>query len=179
MSEGTQPTAADPQEFRRAMGRFATGVTVVTGWADGPVGFTCQSFVSVSLRPPLISLCADENGRAWSQIRSAGRLCVHVLSDDQEGLCQAFGSRAGSKFDGADWSLSEWGTPTLSGVLLRVHADITAVHPAGDHEIALAEVREIEPLADGRPLLFYRGMLGTGMHGPVPAPPSFWENGWG
>lgn len=179
MSEATQPTAVDPQDFRRAMGRFATGVAVVTGWADGPVGFTCQSVVSVSLRPPLISLCAEETGRAWSGIRDAGRLCVNVLGDDQEALCQAFGSRSGTKFEDADWSLSEWDTPALGGVLLRVHADISVVHPAGDHELALAEVRAVEPLAEGQPLLFYRGMLGTGMHGPVPAPPSFWENGWG
>src|SRR4051812_9444887 len=115
-----------PQEMRRAMGGFASGVTVVAGIDDGePVGFACQSFASVSLEPPLVLFCADHRGRAWPRIRTSGRFNVSVLAEDQSEVCSRFGSSKGRKFDGLDWHESPWGTPVIDGVLLHVHC---AVH---------------------------------------------------
>lgn len=168
-----------PAEFRRALGMFASGVTVVTGLDDGdPVGFACQSFASVSLEPPLVLFCADHRGRAWPRIRKSGRFCVNILSEDQVDVCGRFGSSKGAKFDGLDWDLSRWGTPALRGVLLRVHGEVHDVHVAGDHDVVIGRVRELEP-ADGeqRPMLFFRGRFGLDRDDPAALGPNLW--GWG
>ncbi|WP_016694683.1 flavin reductase family protein [Rhodococcus rhodochrous] len=152
-----------PDEMRRAMGRFASGVTVVTGLdEDGPTGFACQSFASVSLEPPLVLFCADHRGRAWPRIRRAGRFTVNVLGAGQSDLCARFGSSRGPKFDGLDWELSRWDTPSLPDVLLRVHASVEDVHVAGDHDVVIGRVAELECLADDGPMVFYRGGFDLG-----------------
>ncbi|MFC5819003.1 MULTISPECIES: flavin reductase family protein [Nonomuraea] len=169
------PTTA---EFRRAMGMFASGVTVVTGLDDGePVGFTCQSFASVSLEPPLILFCADHRGRAWPRIRKSGRFCVNVLGEDQVELCGRFGSSTGGKFDGLGWDLSRWGVPALRDVLLRVHGEVRDVHVAGDHDVVIGLVRELEPVTEQQPMLFYRGRFGLGERRPGEPGANLWS--WG
>ena len=171
--EAMQPT---PAAMRRAMGSFATGVTVVTGYDDGPVGFACQSFASVSLEPPLVLFCADHRGRAWPSIRRSGRFTVNVLAEEQDDLCQRFGSNRGRKYDELDWSLSSWGTPALPGVLMRVHAQVETVHVAGDHDVVLGRVLELETdPGQRRPRLFFRGRFG--IDDPAAVAPSVW--GWG
>ncbi|WP_204164541.1 flavin reductase family protein [Nocardioides daejeonensis] len=155
-------TVPTPAEMRAAMGRFASGVTVVTGvGAEGPVGFACQSFASLSLDPPLVLFCADHRGRSWPLIRDAGRFCVNVLAEHQTDLCDRFGSSRGARFDGLDWSPSPWGTPSLAGVLLRVHADVEAVHAAGDHDVVIGRVLGLDTADFGRPMVFYRGAFGV------------------
>jgi flavin reductase (DIM6/NTAB) family NADH-FMN oxidoreductase RutF len=155
-----------PAAMRAALGLFASGVTVITGLDDGePVGFACQAFASVSLDPPMIMFCADHGGRAWPRIRKSGRFTVNVLGEEQADLCTRFGFRDGRKFEGLDWSLSRLGTPALPSVLLRVHAEVAAVHVAGDHDVVIGLVREIEHEPAGhrtrrRPLLFYQGQFG-------------------
>jgi flavin reductase (DIM6/NTAB) family NADH-FMN oxidoreductase RutF len=152
--------------MRGALGLFASGVTVITGLDGGePVGFACQAFASVSLDPPMIMFCADHGGRTWPRIRKSGRFTVNVLGEEQADLCARFGSRNGRKFEGLDWSPSRLGTPALRGVLLRVHAEVAAVHVAGDHDVVIGLVREIEHEPAGhrehrRPLVFYRGQFG-------------------
>lgn len=159
------------------MGTFVTGVTVVTGYDDGePVGFACQSFASVSLEPPLVLFCADHRGRAWPRIRAAGRFCVNVLTEEQNDLCDRFGSSRGAKYDGLDWELSRWGSPMLPGVLTRVHAEIHDVHAAGDHDVVIGRVLELETREDERPMLFFRGRFGIDPE-PDPVPHELW--GWG
>lgn len=179
------PTGApppSPTEFRRAMGRFASGVTVITGMDDGdPVGFTCQAFTSVSLQPPLILFCAGHQGRSWPRIRRSGRFCVHVLGEDQVDLCERFGSSHGKRFEGLDWAVSRWGVPTLDGVLLRIHAEVADVHVAGDHDVVIGRVRQLEPVEEQRPMLFFRGQIGLGPAQPgSPHPhPWSWSDRWG
>ncbi|WP_078888424.1 flavin reductase family protein [Streptomyces sclerotialus] len=155
------PAAAPPTPRQmRALGAFATGVTVVTGLDGGePVGFTCQSFASVSLAPPLVLFCADHRGRSWPRIRAAGRFAVNVLSEDQTELSARFGSRTGRKYEGLGWDLSRWGTPSLRGVLLRVHAEVTDVHGAGDHDVVIGRVLALEPGRESRPLVYHRGQF--------------------
>jgi flavin reductase (DIM6/NTAB) family NADH-FMN oxidoreductase RutF len=153
--------------MRGALGLFASGVTVITGLDDGePVGFACQAFASVSLEPPMIMFCADHGGRTWPRIRKSGRFTVNVLGEEQADLCARFGSRGGRKFEGLDWSPSLLGTPALPGVLLRVHAQVADVHVAGDHDVVIGLVRDVEhdpadsPEHHRRPLVFYRGQFG-------------------
>lgn len=162
------PDAPSPDEMRRALGQFASGVTVVTGLdTEGPVGFTCQSFASVSLEPPLILFCADHRGRAWPRIRRSGRFTINVLREDQTDLCARFGSSRGAKFDGLTWEPSRWSTPSLPGVLVRVHADVQSVHTAGDHDVVIGRVRELESVCEERPMVFFRGSFGLGA-APLP-----------
>ncbi|MGW1225968.1 flavin reductase family protein [Streptomyces sp. NPDC001478] len=159
-AEATEPT---PPRMRRALGDFASGVTVVTGLGpDGvPAGFACQSFASVSLEPPLVLFCADHRGRAWPRIREAGRFAVNILAEEQSDLCGRFGSSRGRKFEGLDWEVSRWGTPSLPGVLTRVHAEVDEVHGAGDHDVVVGRVLALETVTDRPPMLFFRGGFGV------------------
>lgn len=177
MSETAQLTPPTPREMRTAMGSFASGVTVVTGYDDEPVGFACQSFASVSLEPPLVLFCADHRGRAWPRIRSTGRFTVNVLGEDQRDLCDRFGSSRGEKYDGLDWTMSAWDTPSLPGVLMRVHAEVHSVHVEGDHDVVVGRVLQLETAEDdSRPMLFFRGRFGIeDLHTRLA--PTLW--GWG
>ena len=177
---GSSTDGVTPDQMRAAMGCFATGVTVVTGVAgDEPVGFACQSFASVSLDPPLVMFCADHRGRTWPRIRTSGWFTVNVLGDDQVDVCSRFGSSRGRRFDGLEWTRSRWGTPSLHGALMRVHGEVEQVHVAGDHDVVIGRVHELERTQDGRPLLFFRGTFGV--ETPTVAAPTRWGYGdrWG
>ena len=152
---------ASPQEMRRVLGSFATGVTVVTGTAGGlPVGFACQSFASVSLEPPLVLFCPAHTSRSWPLIRESGSFCVNVLADDQEDLCARFATTGADKFADLAWHQTPWG-PSLDGVLSTVMCEIQDVHAAGDHDIVVGRVRELVlHRDDAAPLVFYRGTFG-------------------
>lgn len=151
----------EPAEMRRVLGQFATGVTIVTGSdAEGPVGFACQSFTSVSLDPPLVLFCPAHTSTSWPRIRSGGVFSVNVLADDQLEVCRAFASSGGDKFDGVAWHETAWG-PALDDVLATVHCDIEAVHPAGDHDVVIGRVRRLVTHRESAPLLFFRGQFGV------------------
>jgi 3-hydroxy-9,10-secoandrosta-1,3,5(10)-triene-9,17-dione monooxygenase reductase component len=155
--------APSPEDMRQHLGYFATGVTVITAEDEaGPVGFACQSFSSVSLEPPLVLFCVDESSRSWPRIRAAGTFCVNILAEDQQELCGRFGSKTGAKFEGLEWTRSAWDTPALPDVLIRVHAEVAQVHTAGDHDIVIGRVLELEQPRGGRPLVFYQGRFGLG-----------------
>ncbi|GHH69309.1 hypothetical protein GCM10017673_19570 [Streptosporangium violaceochromogenes] len=161
----TPPT---PLELRRAMGAFASGVTVITGMDGGePVGFACQAFASVSLEPPLILFCADRGGRTWPKIRRSGRFTVNVLGEDQGDLRDRFGSGGGRRYEDLEWDLSRWGTPALPGVLLHVHAEVDTVHTAGDHDMVIGRVLEVRPGSARRPMIFFRGRFGVDSEPPA------------
>lgn len=151
--------APTPEEMRHALGHFATGVTVVTGFSpEGhPVGFACQSFASVSLEPPLVLFCADHRGRSWPRMRDAGRFTVNVLHHDQLELVQRFGSTDGARFEDLHWLPSEVGGPSLPGALMRIHCAVEQVHVAGDHDVVIGRVLGLDDSGAGRPMLFYRG----------------------
>lgn len=156
--EPNQPT---PAQMRQALGHFATGVTVVTGFsAEGePVGFACQSFASVSLAPPLVLFCADHAGRSWPLMRATGRFTVNVLHHEQLELVERFGSPAGRRFEGLDWFRSQHGGPSLTDALMRIHCSVERVHVAGDHDVVIGRVRDLADSGRGRPMLYYRGQF--------------------
>lgn len=147
--------------YREVMGRFATGVTVVTTLDDdGPSGFTCQAFLSLSLDPELVALGVATSSRTWNRIQRTGHLCVNVLSDRQEGLARAFAEKAEQKFEGVGWRRGPLGMPVLEDTVAWAECDLLDVHPAGDHALAVAKVVALGS-GDGRPLVFYRGGYGT------------------
>ncbi|HVF74189.1 MAG TPA: flavin reductase family protein, partial [Acidimicrobiales bacterium] len=132
----------DVARFRDVLGHFGTGVTVITGMAkDVPVGFTAQSFTSVSLDPALVAVCPARSSVSWPVIRHGGTFCANVLAEDQESLGRVFATRGADKFKGVPWKPSPaTASPILDGVLAWVDCRIVAEHDGGDHVIAVARV---------------------------------------
>ncbi|WP_344570510.1 flavin reductase family protein [Streptomyces axinellae] len=166
----------DPARFRRVLGDFASGVTVVTAPAAdgeaGPAGFACQSFASLSLEPPLVSFMVGRTSTTWPRIARAGVFCVNVLSAGQGELCRAFAVSGADKFAGVAHSPAPGtGSPLLAGVSAWIDCEIHAVHTGGDHLIVVGRVRALDAVDDGTgPLVFHRGTLGTFTPAPAPAP---------
>ena len=156
---------AAARRFRDVLGRFASGVTVITGLSgDQPVGMTCQSFSSVSLEPPLVVFVPAKSSRAWPLIHRAGRFCVNFLAADQAGLSNTMASRGTDKFADVSWTPSpETGSPMLDGALAQVDCTIQSVHEAGDHYVVIGRVVDLISRDEGlqHPLLFFRGEYRT------------------
>lgn len=162
----------DRDEFRRVLGHFCSGVTIVTAVTadsaatsiDGaaereevPVGFSCQSFASLSLTPPLVTFLVGRESTTWPRIAEAGQFCVNILATEQEELCRAFAVSGADKFSGVEWAPAPaTGSPVLAGSLAWVDCTVEAVHPGGDHWIVIGRVRALDATAGSDPLLFYR-----------------------
>jgi 3-hydroxy-9,10-secoandrosta-1,3,5(10)-triene-9,17-dione monooxygenase reductase component len=152
--------AFDTGRFREVMGHFATGVTIITAMEDeGPVGFTCQAFASLSLDPPLVVLAPGKSSTSWPRIAQAGFFCVNILAEDQEALSRDFAVSGGDKFAGVGWRIGGNGAPLLDGVLAWLECRLVATHDAGDHELVTGAVHDMG-VTRGRPLLYYRGGFG-------------------
>jgi 3-hydroxy-9,10-secoandrosta-1,3,5(10)-triene-9,17-dione monooxygenase reductase component len=152
----------DSAHFRKVLGNFPTGVTVITT-ANGSsqlLGFAVGSFFSVSLDPPLIGFCAAKSSSSWPVIRDSGAFCVNVLADDQEALCRQFSSKGEDRFVGVDWEPGATGAPRITSALCWIDCRIEAVHDAGDHEICIGRVWDLDHQRDGGPLLFFRSAYG-------------------
>ncbi|MGW5676084.1 flavin reductase family protein [Streptomyces sp. NPDC003860] len=149
----------DPGEFRRVLGHFATGVTVVTAQDDdGPAGFACQSFSSLSLDPPLIAFMVGRTSTTWPRIARAGSFCVNVLGEEQGELCRGFAVSGADKFAGVTHRPAPVsGAPLLAGTTAWVDCAVHAVHTGGDHLIVVGRVTALGAEADGDPLVFHRG----------------------
>lgn len=163
-------TAVDQAEYRRVLGHFATGVTVVTA-LDGskPVGFACQAFAALSLDPPLILFCPSQRSRTWPVIERAPGFCVNVLTDRQRGISTVFGTAGADKFAAVPWTAAPSGAPVLAGVLTWIDCVVRNVHAAGDHFVVIGEVTALGERRAERPLLFYRGGY-TATEAAAPAP---------
>lgn len=159
----------DQGEFRRVLGNFATGVTVVTAPAteggDAPAGFACQSFSSLSLDPPLVVFMVGRTSTTWPRIAHAGVFCVNVLGAGQAGLCRAFAVSGTDKFAGVPYDAAPaTGSPRLAGAVAWIDCAIHAVHTGGDHLIVVGRVEALgahsEEDGETAPLLFHRGRFG-------------------
>ena len=148
----------DSSQFRQLLGRFATGVTILTTrTAEGqPLGMTATSLSSVSLRPPLISVCVDREAELHEVILKAPEFVVNVLASPQEVLARRFSDKYDDRFDGIGYQLSPEGLILLDGVLAHVICERDATYSAGDHTIVLGRVVG-GATGEGRPLLYYRG----------------------
>ena len=151
-----------PQQFRAALGRFSSGITVITvETTAGQVhGMTASSFCSVSLRPPLVLVCVDHLAETYLHLRERGRFGVSVLKEDQEALSEFF---ADPERDpdaafrlGIRYNLMKSGMPVLADTLANLDCEILQAHAAGDHTIFVGEVKEVS-VAEGSPLLYFRG----------------------
>ncbi len=136
--------AIEKDFFRQVMGRFATGVTVVTTKHEGILaGLTVNAFCSVSLTPPLILVCVDLNSQAIPLIRASQSFAVNMLTAEQEHLSRCFSTHSEERFDRfchASYHTAVTGVPILDGSLAFIDARMTAEYPGGDHAIFLGQV---------------------------------------
>ena len=153
-----------PQRMRSVLGIFTTGVVVVAALGEEPLGFTCQSFASLSLEPPLISFSPARTSTTWPRIRDLGRFCVNVLAHDQAPLSEQFARPGPGKFGDAAWTPSAFGSPVLDGVSAWIDCDLAAEYDGGDHTIVVGAVRSLHSVPDRHPLIFYRGRYAPSEH---------------
>ncbi|MFF4595987.1 flavin reductase family protein [Amycolatopsis sp. NPDC001319] len=161
----------DSRAYRDAVGRYASGVVVVGATADDGqrVGFTCQSFHSVSLDPPLILIGVARTSSTYPLIRDLGRFAVSVLGHGHREVASAFARKGVDRWSGVAHTETAAGNPVLSESLVWLDCEIDAEHDAGDHHLVVGRVLEMSSpdAQDGaEPLLFYRG----GFHRIAPAP---------
>jgi 3-hydroxy-9,10-secoandrosta-1,3,5(10)-triene-9,17-dione monooxygenase reductase component len=155
--------AVDPRTMRDVLGHFASGVTVVTAQGEhGPIGFTCQSFSSLSLDPPLVAIAPARASRTWPRLRELGRFCVNVLAEDQTALSARFARSSADKFAGVSWRRSPQGQPVLDDVVAWIDGELWAEYDGGDHTIAVGRVHDLGADPKRSPLLYYRGGYGIG-----------------
>ena len=149
----------DPDSFRSVLGRFASGITVVTTRdIDGrDVGMTVSAFASVSLDPPLISVCIEHRASMFRALCMAEQFGVSILASDQEALSRRFAAMESShRFEGIGYERGESGVVLLDEALAHIECRRVAQHEAGDHTIFIGEVERADA-RDARPLLYYRG----------------------
>lgn len=162
MAQDMQKTGpqAETLALREVLGRFATGVTVVTiaGQDGRPMGFTANSFASVSLDPPLVLWSPARSSSRFAAFSAARHYVIHVLAEGQRDLVTHFAS-SGAGFEGLSSGLNAEGVPLLDGALARIHCEQHATHEGGDHLIIVGRVLRADK-AEGAPLVFSQGRYG-------------------
>jgi flavin reductase (DIM6/NTAB) family NADH-FMN oxidoreductase RutF len=145
-------------EFRHALGRFASGVTVVTTRdAEGKLhGITVSAFCSVSLVPPLILICIDVNTGSHHALVQSDSFVVNLLREDQQYLSDRFASYLPDKFETVPYHAGINDLPVLDGALANLECRLVNVHPNGDHTIFVGQI-ERATVADGKPLVYFHG----------------------
>jgi 3-hydroxy-9,10-secoandrosta-1,3,5(10)-triene-9,17-dione monooxygenase reductase component len=152
----------DAAVMRHALSHFGSGLTVITGHTDdGPVGFTCQSFFSLSLDPPLVTFAPSRTSTTWPVIRPLTSFVINILADHQDAHSNSFAQSGSDKFAGVDWSLSRFGAPVLSDALATLDCRLWAEYDGGDHTLVAAEVLDLKVDGERAPLLYYKGRYGS------------------
>ena len=163
--------AITPTDWRAAMGRFPSGVTIVTSWDHGaPVGTTVNAFCSVSLEPPLLLVCLVHANPALAPIERSGLIGVNFLPTEACDLARLFGrDSGGDRFAEVAYSAREGGAPQLAAACVFIDCVLEQAHDAGDHRILVARGVAIDHASTGAPLLYHRGAF------PSPSDPAAWE----
>ena len=148
----------NPDEFRRVLGHFATGVTLVTTCdAEArPTGLTASSFCSVSLDPPLVLVCVDHKSQSYPALRESGCFGINILHDEHEPVSRRFATTRLDKFDELPYRLGVLGVPLIEGALAHLECRTVSAYVEGDHTIFVGRV-ESAHAGEGEPLLYYRG----------------------
>lgn len=159
-SEGGQPREAPvtSDEFRRACGRFATGITIasVLDASGSPHGLTVNSFTSVSLDPPLILICLGHAVACIDAFRESRHFGLNVLSERQQELSDRFARKGQDRFDGLEWYRGESGVPLLPDVLATIECRVQQRITSGDHDIFVGEMLRMRT-GEGEPLIYFAG----------------------
>lgn len=159
----------DSRSFRKALGCFATGVTVVTTLnpqSKAPVGVTVSAFSSLSLEPPLVLFCLGTMTSSLEAFRGFGHFAINVLSEHQRDLSIRFASRSDDKWIGMPFDTWNSGVPILKGCLANLECTVEDVRDGGDHVIFIGRVDRIRHQEGGSPLIYFRGSYVD--YGPPP-----------
>jgi flavin reductase (DIM6/NTAB) family NADH-FMN oxidoreductase RutF len=146
----------DDRQFRNAMGKFATGVTVILTEVEGePHGMTANAFMSVSLTPKLVVVSIGENARILSKIKESQKFTVNILAADQQEISMIF---AGQIKDNREVAFDRLGgQPVVPGAIVQVSCEVSAEHVEGDHTLFIGKVTDIHLEDDSDPLIFFSG----------------------
>jgi flavin reductase (DIM6/NTAB) family NADH-FMN oxidoreductase RutF len=155
------PSTLTQAEFRKALGCFATGVTVITVDREGEIhGMTANAFTSVSLDPMLVLVCVDHRARTHAHLHEKKRFGINVLSESQRSISEYYArsteTHQHAEGAGASFDRTQHGTPVLHGALAYLECRLQTAHDAGDHTIFIAAVEDVV-VREGKPLLFFRG----------------------
>jgi len=157
-----------PQRLRHVLGHFASGLTVITAAThNGPAGFTCQSFSSLSLDPALVTFSPARSSRTWPLLRQAGRFTVNILPAGHQHLAGQFARSGTDKFAGVDYCSSPLGNPVLDQALAWVDCELHEEYDGGDHTIVVGAVRALGAREGAEPLLFFKGGYFDGVPSPA------------
>jgi len=153
---GGQAAPLTREEFRRACGRFATGITIATvSDAQGtPHGLTVNSFTSVSLDPPLLSICLGHAVSLIEVFRAASYFGINVLAESQRTVSERFARKGYDRFEGIEWQAGANGVPLIIGVLAAMECRTVERIRAGDHDIFLAQMVTAR-VVEGKPLVYF------------------------
>ena len=144
-----------PEDFRNALSRFASGVTIVTVSSDGELhGMTASAFASVSLDPPRILVSLDKTSRTRSMLAEIGSFAVNILSGGQESISRSFAVSGPKPFDTLSHKLGENGAPLLDGAIAWMECSVVQIVDGGDHDIVIGDVTA-SVAADGDPLIYF------------------------
>src|SRR5262245_34716041 len=148
----------DSKLQRKIMGRFATGVTVVTtAGAGGMGGLTANAVASLSLDPPLVLVAVDKRAGSYPEITANGCYAVNILAADQEEISRRFATPGPKDYTGLTWTKAVTGAPVLEGSLGWVDCRLAEVLPGGDHDIFVGEIVAGDSRDEGLPLLYFSG----------------------
>jgi flavin reductase (DIM6/NTAB) family NADH-FMN oxidoreductase RutF len=157
-SEGSvqQLAPVTSEEFRRACGRFATGVTIATAIDDTgmPHGLTVSSFTSVSLEPPLVLICLGHRVTVIDIFRKAKYFGINVLGADQQEMSDRFARKGQDRFGGLTWEAGKTGVPLLPGSIARIECTVHEWFTSGDHDILVGQMVGAT-VEDGAPLIYF------------------------
>ena len=150
----------DSKFLRKTLGKYSTGVTVVTSIDnDGnPIGMTVNSFTSVSLQPALVLWCIDKKQPSYNSFMNAEGYAVNILSKDQNDLCYKFASQHDDKFENVDWNRSENGFPLVKKSLAWFDCKKWNYYSGGDHQILVGEVTSFDS-SELKPLIYWNGQI--------------------
>lgn len=153
----------DGAAFRQTMGNFCSGIVIVTASVEGaPVGFAAQSFVSLSLNPPLVAFCPSKSSLSWPKIRASSTFCINILAADQSDICVCMAQPGTDKFAAVKWYQGILGAPIIEGVLAHIECKLEAEHDAGDHTVVVGRVKHFATSSSqGEPLLYFRSQYGA------------------
>jgi 3-hydroxy-9,10-secoandrosta-1,3,5(10)-triene-9,17-dione monooxygenase reductase component len=153
-------SATEAAHFRSVLGRYPTGVVVVTTEHDGEQqGMACNSFTSVSLDPPLVAFCPARASSTWPRMRPAGRIAINVLGAEHEELSHRFAARHIDRFDGVETWRAPGGSPVLQAAIGWMDCTIEAEYDGGDHTIVVVRVEALG-MSEGDSLVFMGGAYG-------------------
>jgi flavin reductase (DIM6/NTAB) family NADH-FMN oxidoreductase RutF len=150
------PLPIDQAELRRAYSCFPSGVTAVCALDDEePVGIAASSFTSVSITPPLVSVCVAHSSTTWPRLRQLPRLGVSVLADGQEALCRSLAAKGRDRFADMPWEPSEDGAIFIRGAAAWLDCSVHSELTAGDHDIVLLQIHRLTADPRNEPLVFH------------------------